>query len=286
MRAMPSTADNRLTLSISLVLYHSSLELLSRTLRSLELALYHARESGRLAQASLQIVDNTGSIGYQSQLEKLLADLAIAQELLVVNYAQAKSNEGYGAGHNQALSQANSDIHLILNPDVELAETALSEGLATFAKLPQVSLVGAAATGEGGEAEYLCKRYPSILVLFLRALGWSWLQAPFKRRLHHYEMRELADATEETEVLLVSGCFMLVKTAHLKALSGFDERYFLYFEDFDLSLRLANFGSVVFNPALRIVHHGGYAARKGWQHRRLFIRSAGRFFNQYGWCWL
>ena len=79
---------------------------------------------------------------------------------------------------------------------------------------------------------------------------------------------------------------MLVRGECLTAVEGFDERYFLYFEDFDLSLRLGRLGKLLFAPQVRIVHHGGYAARKGWRHLQMFMRSGLRFFNQHGWRWI
>ena len=91
---------------------------------------------------------------------------------------------------------------------------------------------------------------------------------------------------EQAEIMLASGCFMLVRTRALLAAGGFDDAYFLYFEDFDLSLRLGGQGRLIFNPAMRIVHHGGYAARKGMQHVKYFLRSGVMFFNQHGWRWI
>jgi hypothetical protein len=69
----------------------------------------------------------------------------------------------------------------------------------------------------------------------------------------------------------------------LRAAGGFDPRYFMYFEDYDLSLRIAAQGTVAYEPAMRIVHHGGEAARKGWRHVGWFVRSAWRFFSRHGW---
>ena len=66
---------------------------------------------------------------------------------------------------------------------------------------------------------------------------------------------------------------------------GFDPRYFLYFEDFDWSVRLAKTGQLVYLPSFRIVHHGGGAARKGWRHIRWFVQSGTRFYRRHGWRW-
>jgi GT2 family glycosyltransferase len=76
---------------------------------------------------------------------------------------------------------------------------------------------------------------------------------------------------------------MLCKTTELQKEGGFDPRFFLYFEDFDLSLRLGKHGAVVYLPTMRVRHGGGNAAKKGPEHRRYFIRSAVSFFNKHGW---
>jgi hypothetical protein len=79
---------------------------------------------------------------------------------------------------------------------------------------------------------------------------------------------------------------MLLRTAAVQAVGGFDDAFFLYFEDFDLSLRLGRQGRLVFDPAMAIVHHGGYAASKGRHHLKYFIQSGLRFFNRHGWRWV
>jgi hypothetical protein len=78
---------------------------------------------------------------------------------------------------------------------------------------------------------------------------------------------------------------MLVKRRAIDITGGFDPRYFLYFEDFDWSVRLARTGQLVYLPSFRIVHHGGGAARKGWRHIRWFVQSGTRFYRRHGWRW-
>ena len=99
-------------------------------------------------------------------------------------------------------------------------------------------------------------------------------------------MRDVCSGAQVVEVPLASGCFMLLRRAALQRVGGFSEAYFLYFEDFDLSLRLAGEGRLLFDPAVRIVHHGGYAAGKGLRHVWLFARSGRRFFHDHGWRWI
>ena len=79
---------------------------------------------------------------------------------------------------------------------------------------------------------------------------------------------------------------MLCRSDALQAVGGFDQRYFLHFEDLDLSLRMHAKGRVVSDPGVTLIHHGGHSAKKGLHHILLFARSAFRFFNTHGWRWL
>lgn len=75
---------------------------------------------------------------------------------------------------------------------------------------------------------------------------------------------------------------MFFRSSFLNNLNGFNEKYFLYFEDFDLSLRASEKYSTAYVPGIRIVHSGGHAARKGFWHIRQFVRSAIRFYGMHG----
>jgi len=66
---------------------------------------------------------------------------------------------------------------------------------------------------------------------------------------------------------------------------GFDPRYFLYFEDFDWSVRLNRVTKTAYVPAVQIGHHGGGAAKKGFKHIYYFVKSALRFYRRHGWKW-
>ena len=108
----------------------------------------------------------------------------------------------------------------------------------------------------------------------------------FYKRLADYEMHELSETTPTKNIPIVSGCFMLCRSGVIESLSGFDPRYFLYFEDFNLSLRVGEISSIAFVPAVRIKHAGGGASKKGIHHIKLFIRSGYRFFSHHGWKWI
>ena len=272
-------------LSVSIVVHHSCLEMLERALHSLARSAELAHAAGCVDRVLVEVLDNSPDDEY---CNKALAAISgwPQSALFQLVYRRIADNRGFGAGHNSAIQHLESDFHLVLNPDAELAEDALRVGLSRLQQDPGIILLSPRVQGADGAQEFLCKRYPSVLVLLLRAFAPDSIRQRFRRRLHHYEMRDLCSGAEEADIPLASGCFMLVRTAALQSVGGFDERYFLYFEDFDLSIRLGSLGRLVFSPAVQIVHHGGYAASKGFRHLKYFVRSGVRFFRQHGWRWV
>lgn len=268
--------------SVSVVVYRANLEELSATLLSLRAAAERARSAGLIERVGLWIVDNGEND--VAALDDLLAQVTRPPaDWLRVELLRGHGNVGYGRGHNLAIQRSGASYHLVLNPDVVVAPDALANGLQYLANHPRIGMVAPYVQGGDGERQYLCKRYPSILVLALRGFAPAWLRAAFRSRLERYEMRDLPESGPVAPIPIASGCFMLCRRAPLAAIGGFSPEYFLYFEDFDLSLRFAGQAEIAYVPAVRITHTGGNAAGKGWRHRRLFLRSAAAFFRRHGW---
>lgn len=285
MAPMDHTARQSVRLTVSIVVFNSARDLLQRTLQSVYRSARAARSANSLDSITVHLVNNTPDAAYRAQIRQLVELWPHPQECPLA-YHEPAENRGFGAGNNSVLSLLDGDFHLVLNPDVELAENALTRGLQRMVGDPGIVLLSPRVDGPDGEREYLCKQYPSVLVLLLRGVVPAPLRRPFRVRLEQYEMRAACSTGDLAPVPLASGCCMLLRTEALRRVGGFSERYFLYFEDFDLSIRLADQGRVAFDPEVLIVHHGGYAARKGWRHRFLFLRSALHFFRRHGWRWI
>jgi GT2 family glycosyltransferase len=181
------------------------------------------------------------------------------------------------------MSELSSDFHLILNPDVILEEGVLLSALETLMNDKSIVMLSPSATSPIGNKLHLCKRFPSVLILLIRGFLPDKAKKVFHAKLKRHEMHELEETGLTTEVPLASGCFMFVKTEAFKKIGGFDERYFLYFEDFDLSIRMSKLGKLVYAPNVKIIHGGGNASKKGLWHIINFVKSGFRFFNIHGW---
>ena len=273
-----------LTLSVSLVVHQPNWRHLARTLAFLGDAITYARAHGSLTQASVTLVNN-GS-GEDCERLALLAEAALGRAPGTrTGVLTGHGNVGYGRGHNLGMGNAQADLHLILNPDVEMDAPALDAGIRYLEAHPQAGAVMPDAHDEAGERQYLARSMPSVSVLFLRGFAPAWLRAPFHASLARYEMRERDWDAEQFPIAVAGGCFLLARRGSLDKVGGFDPAYFLYFEDYDLSMRLAKVSPVGYSPAVRVVHHGGGAAEKGWRHILWFIGSARRFFATHGWRW-
>jgi GT2 family glycosyltransferase len=275
------------SLQISIVTHRPDMKLLERCLRKLALAIAAGREAGAMRTVHLALIDNSEDKGVADAVIKL--GKARFQDTGVhVTYLHGHANIGYGAAHNLVLHGTGSDYHLVLNPDVELAPDALANGVRWLDQHPDVGALAPFARDGSGSRVFLCKRYPAIFDLFLRGFAPALMRRIFKRRLHRYEMRDIVGTEPPQDVIgipALSGAFMLVRRDAIDRTGGFDPRFFLYFEDFDWSVRLNLITKTAYVPSVQIGHHGGHASRKGLRHVVWFVRSGWRFYRLHGWKW-
>lgn len=190
-------------------------------------------------------------------------------------------NLGYGRGNNLAIrdSVRRHRYHIISNPDIQLGDNLLPELCALLDGRPDVGLCGPRIVDSAGETQYLCKRAPSVMDLFVRRFApRSW----FRGRRDRYEMRDHS-YDREMEPFFISGCFMFFRSTILSQLDGFDERYFLYVEDLDLSRRSRQLARNIYYPHNHVVHGHQRGAHKSVRLLLNFGASVVRYFNKWGW---
>jgi hypothetical protein len=276
------------SLQVSIVTYRPDMRLLDRCLRKLLLSIEAARADGAVRTVAIALVDNSANRVVAGNVIRL-AQARFEGVRVQLAFLHGHANIGYGAAHNLVLHGSGADYHLVLNPDVELAPDAIAVGVRWLATHPDVGAIAPeVASGDGESQEYLCRRFPTVLDLLLRGFAPKFVQRLFRKRLAHYEMRDVIDPAPEREVIdipAMSGACMLVRRSAVDATGGFDPGFFLYFEDYDWTMRLNRVARTAYVPAMRIRHHGGGAARKGPRHIALFVKSGVRFYRKHGWRW-
>lgn len=281
---MPSniSPSGPVSLSVSIVVYHADAAVVSATVDSLLASMQFARSQQVLSQAVLHLIHNgEPSTGFAALADRVVE--RCRQHEVQFELFEGHGNVGYGRGHNLSIHSVNTDFHLVLNPDVVLARESLVQGLQYLQSAPTVAALSPAVCDGDGHKQHACKRFPTVLDFVLRGFAPQGIRKLFDRRLAHYEMRDLPEQQASTGIPIISGCFMLFRTPALQSVNGFDEGYFLYFEDFDLSLRVHAQGDLAYLPQMQITHLGGNSARKGLRHIAMFARSGCRFYNTHGW---
>jgi GT2 family glycosyltransferase len=276
------------SLQVSIVTYRPDFRLLERCFRKLVLAIGAAREDFAVRTVAIALIDNSGDRGTAHEIIRL-AQMRFRDADVQMTYLHGHANIGYGAAHNLVLHGSGADYHLVLNPDVELEPDALAVGVRWLAEHPEIGAIAPEVHTPDGQRDYLCKRYPAVLDLLLRGFAPGFVRALFRNRLQRYEMRDVIDPDPSREIIdipAMSGACLLVKRHAIDATGGFDPKFFLYFEDFDWTVRLNRITRTAYVPAMRVVHHGGGAARKGFAHIRWFVASGWRFFHKHGWRFL
>lgn len=265
-----STSGSELLLTVSIVTYEPDLNEFGATLSALAAALAPFDPSS----IEIFIIDNSSDDMISSIIETQLAKW----NTKLINGQQ---NIGFGCGHNLILGQTGK-FHLILNPDTELDRVALRNAISFMEENPACGLLSPHAIWPGGQRQYLCKRYPSIFHLLLRGFAPRRIQLLFRKYLNQYEMRSETRDNIYWNPPIVSGCFMMFRGEIFNTVNGFDPAYFLYFEDFDLSIRTNQIATTAYVPDVKIIHTGGHAARKGPWHIWQFVKSAAKFYKKHG----
>ena len=206
---------------------------------------------------------------------------------LPVAYHFNGENAGYGRAHNRAIFEAEpSKYHLVLNPDIRIPAGTVRTLIRFMDSHPDVGMVCPRVLNEDGTDQCLNKRYPSVMDLFVRRFAPHVLDPLLKTRLDRYEMRDIG-YDRMCDVEAMSGAFMLCRTAVLKKVGGFDPRFFLYFEDFDLSRRIQREGHrTVYCPEASVTHYWTRGAHRSMRMAAIFVVSMYRYFSKWGWKWL
>jgi len=203
-----------------------------------------------------------------------------------IEYIFNNANLGFGKAHNIALKRSieeNIPYHLVLNPDVYFEGGVLEELYNFMESDPDVGLVMPKVLYPDGTLQYLCKLLPTPLDLFgRRFLNFGPFKKIVEKRNEIYELR-FTGYDKIMEVPYLSGCFMFIRTEVLKKVGLFDERFFMYLEDTDLSRRIHRVAKTVYYPYVYIYHEYGKGSYKSLKLLYYHIKSAIKYFNKYGW---
>jgi GT2 family glycosyltransferase len=257
-------------LVVSIVTYQSDTEQLTRALASLR---------HQCASMHIFVVDNASSEAYQETLRDVVAPYGEEVTLIL-----APRNGGFGYGHNLAMLNApSSDFFLVLNPDVELHAGAAEHLMAFLEQHPDAGLVVPKVFYPDGRLQPLNKRRPNVLDLGMRLfLPPILTRLPLiRKRLDRYSMMDKGYDTPY-RLPFASGCCMVFRRSIITRLGGFDEGFFLYFEDADITERVNIISEAWFCPDAIITHAWQRGSRRSFKLLGIMLMSAARYFAKWG----
>ena len=218
--------NNTISITVSIVLYKSNLTILLKSLQSL---IYSFEEINKLEEYTIKInfIDNSPSYISENNLIFLTNFFRDFSDFKWT-FKNFSNNPGFSFSHNYSIMSENSDIHLILNPDIYLASESLKNSVNYLINHPNTNLVFPKVYEWHEELEdkkrmqYLIKSYPSVFVLFLRGFAPTLIRYIFKNYIDKYENKNLNYNLVQENLKIVSGCFMLTRTSVLKSIGVFN----------------------------------------------------------------
>ena len=241
------------------------------TLRAVQSVL----DSASLGPVQVVVVDNSED---KEEAERLCSNLPSGVELLV-----SPENMGFGRACNLAFEQFPGELILLLNPDARLFPGCLARLQKTLLSNKRVAAVGPRIFWDEGSRFCLPPSYPPNLFIFQAVLGTWGSVANINRMVSAFWRRysiKVWRANQPVKVSNLSGGHVLLKREAVRKAGGlFDPRFFLYFEDTDLFVRLRKAGySLIIDPMAEVIHHYDQCGQHNWQEKRALMTRSHRIF--------
>lgn len=215
----------------------------------------------------LYVVDNNSVEKIGETLKK-----SFDAEYIILN-----ENIGFGKGHNQVLDKIDSKYHFVINPDILINEDTIKNLCDFMDENPDVAIACPKVLHPDGSVQYIAKKKPSLLSLVSRRIHLKCL----KNIEDEYLMKN-ADQDESFEVDFCTGCFFVIRTDIFKKIGGFDEDYFLYFEDADITMKAKEYGKAYYTPCANVIHFWHRETTTSKKRFLIQLKSMFIYFKKWG----
>jgi GT2 family glycosyltransferase len=196
------------------------------------------------------VVDNASTDGSAEMVKSVFKHV-----ILIEN----PDNRGFARANNQGMAVAKGRYVLLLNSDTVVLDNAIANTVRFADAHPRAAVTGCRVLNPDGTVQLTCFMFPSVLNMLLSS---TYLYKLFpKNRFFGRERMTWWDRSDERQVDVVTGCFMLVRREAIDQVGMMDERFFMYAEETDWCYRFRQSGwEVLFAPVGRIIHFGGQSA--------------------------
>jgi len=202
-----------------------------------------------------------------------------------ISYRFNNCNLGYGKSHNYNLIRSNSfdkdDVFIIINPDILFEYKSLFAFINEFSKSKEVCRAPLIVNIKG-EIQYSAKNNPSFLSLLI-GRAQILRKIAFLNKFYEKHINYQADYKNNRICCpYLSGCFLIIGCEAFKKIKGFDERFFLHFEDADLTRKCYLIGDVMHDPSCTVIHKWARGSHKSLIQTFHLLISMFKYFSKWG----
>lgn len=194
-----------------------------------------------------------------------------------VEVRRLAENVGFGSGHNSVLPDLDSDYHAVINPDILLQDDAISILCDYLDAHPEAVMATPRLLFPDGREQFTAKRAPTFMALLSRQVPL----ACFQNIERHYLMLD-EDLSQPHAVDFCTGCFFVMRTEAFRRIGGFDESYFMYVEDADITRKAQQCGEAVYVPGACVTHAWHRDANKKWKNFWMQVGSMFHYWHKWG----
>jgi len=210
-----------------------------------------------------------------------LRDICILKN---VEYIYNTNNLGFGAGNNIAMRKmiGKTKYTLIMNPDVYFEKGNLEKLFNFMEGNEEAGLVMPKVLYPDGSPQYLCRLLPNPYDMLIKKINIKFLGPFFDPQKFRHELR-FTGYDKVMDVPYLSGCFMFIRTNIFEKIGIFDERFFMHFEDVDLTRRIHRLYRTIYYPKVAIYHRYEKGSDRDVNILRHLVVSGIKYFNKWGW---
>lgn len=248
-------------ITVSIVTYKTDIKELQRCIDSLRTEFVNR----------IYVVDNS----QKEYLESFCMDIERVEYI-------PSDNIGYGAAHNIAIRKAidlGSKYHLVLNSDVYFEPVVLNKLVAYMDEREDVAMVQPNIIYPSGEMQYTCRLLPTPANLVFR----RFLPEKMVEGMNYRYMLKMFDHKTELNVPYHQGSFMFFRVNCFEKVGLFDERFFMYPEDIDITRRMHKHFRTMYWPGVTVVHAHRAASYKSKKMLKIHMWNMCKYFTKWGW---
>jgi GT2 family glycosyltransferase len=222
---------------------------------------------------TIYLVDNSPTDELQS----------VVGDCIDIVYIHNPTNPGFGASHNIAIQEAiqiGSLFHFIVNPDIYFKGDVIAIMVQKMQLDASIGMLMPRILNPDGSVQFLPKLLPAPWHIIWRKLKWP--RKAFQHFMNQYELRMVSEFNT-MNVPILSGCFTLLNLDAIRDIGLYDDTFFMYFEDWDLSRRVHQKYQTLYFPDVSVFHEYHSGANHNMKLFIIFLRSAYHYFTKWGW---